>query len=319
MSKTATPKAGPQSLCSQLAFKYKEPLHGTAAHFRALILLEYNAHWEERVVKKGHIPAAVRIHLETWLKQTPASRICFIKRGKPKTGPLQCYLINPAPGQQAMKALELDQYEALLDIDLEAEFKKLTESKNAASGEKLQAEPLYLICTHASRDRCCGIYGLPLYRELLKRYPDQTWQISHIGGHRWAPNLVIMPHGMYHGYVYPETLDPILEATQAGKIHLETLRGFTAQTKAEQAAEIFVRQHAGLTDLIPFQEINLEAREDSWQAHVTDYQGQQWDLEMGTTLQSPPRITSCGKDKAESPKTITLKTIQKTGTMPVLP
>ncbi|MEL7208211.1 MAG: sucrase ferredoxin, partial [Actinomycetota bacterium] len=46
-----------------------------------------------------------------------------------------------------------------------------------------------LVCTHGTRDRCCGKRGTNLFRALIDRVPPDTrvWRTSHTGGHRFAP------------------------------------------------------------------------------------------------------------------------------------
>jgi hypothetical protein len=61
------------------------------------------------------------------------------------------------------------------------------------------AEPLYLVCAHGRRDVCCARFGGPLARALSAAHPLQVWETTHVGGHRYAANLVILPHGLYYG------------------------------------------------------------------------------------------------------------------------
>lgn len=60
-------------------------------------------------------------------------------------------------------------------------------------------EQLYdiLICGHGRRDRCCGSLGTALAgdiaRALSERGDVRTWRTSHMGGHRFAPTVTILP------------------------------------------------------------------------------------------------------------------------------
>lgn len=58
-----------------------------------------------------------------------------------------------------------------------------------------------LLCTHGSRDRCCGSLGTALHLELLDDHPDHVtlWRTSHTGGHRFAPTGMTFPDGMTWG------------------------------------------------------------------------------------------------------------------------
>lgn len=56
----------------------------------------------------------------------------------------------------------------------------------------------YFVCTHTSRDACCGKFGLELYKKLkedskIKNENIRIFSSSHIGGHRYAPTLLEGP------------------------------------------------------------------------------------------------------------------------------
>jgi hypothetical protein len=62
-------------------------------------------------------------------------------------------------------------------------------------------DPLLLVCAHGRRDVCCARLGGPLARRLARTWPAGVWETTHVGGHRFAANLVILPHGLYYGPV----------------------------------------------------------------------------------------------------------------------
>jgi hypothetical protein len=76
-----------------------------------------------------------------------------------------------------------------------------------------------------------------------------VWQASHVGGDRFAGNLVVLPEGLYFGRVGEEDGDVvrILEAYRAGRIDLPRYRGRSCHAFAVQAAEGHVRRATGLT------------------------------------------------------------------------
>ena len=51
-------------------------------------------------------------------------------------------------------------------------------------------EPVFLVCTHGKRNVCCARLGVPLAQALATRHPGQVWETTHVGGHRFAANLV---------------------------------------------------------------------------------------------------------------------------------
>jgi hypothetical protein len=98
-----------------------------------------------------------------------------------------------------------------------------------------ESEPLFLVCAHGRRDRCCARFGVPLARELAARYPDQVWETTHVGGHRFAANLVILPHGLYYGPVDSPAAHDAIDAYQRGEITTHRYRGRAGQeTEAQE-------------------------------------------------------------------------------------
>jgi hypothetical protein len=107
--------------------------------------------------------------------------------------------------------------------------------------------PLVLVCTNGRHDPCCATFGRPLARAL--RAEDdrgEVWECSHIGGDRFAGNLVILPEGLYFGRCDGDSAKRVLAAYAGGKIDLDSYRGRSVRGFYEQAAEFFVRRELGL-------------------------------------------------------------------------
>jgi hypothetical protein len=65
-----------------------------------------------------------------------------------------------------------------------------------------------LVCIHGMRDFCCGSLGAALAVSLTnEQLPEgvRLWRTSHTGGHRFAPNLIVLPEGTLWAYA-DETL-----------------------------------------------------------------------------------------------------------------
>lgn len=114
------------------------------------------------------------------------------------------------------------------------------------------SQPIVLICGHMERDKRCGIYG-PILLEQFNKYLPPTANptatlVSHIGGHRFAGNVIIyippdflstpgrflpssgdvvnkeknlVPHklagsGIWYGRVEPESVEQIVNETILG-------------------------------------------------------------------------------------------------------
>jgi hypothetical protein len=98
-------------------------------------------------------------------------------------------------------------------------------------------EPVFLVCSHAQRNACCARLGGPLAQALAARYPGQVFQTTHVGGHRFAANLVILPHGLYYGPVGVAEAVAAIDAYQRGTVTAGRYRGRAGQPRPTQEAE----------------------------------------------------------------------------------
>jgi hypothetical protein len=103
----------------------------------------------------------------------------------------------------------------------------------------------YLVCTHGAHDACCALRGRPLARSLPAPGPADVWECSHLGGDRFAANLLVLPHGFYYGQV-PGDGAEIVAAHEHGRVALPWLRGRAGLSPAAQAAQHRARQELGL-------------------------------------------------------------------------
>ena len=105
--------------------------------------------------------------------------------------------------------------------------------------------PTYLVCTHGGHDACCALRGRPLARTLPAPGPDDVWECSHLGGDRFAANVVVLPHGFYYGQVAGDGGD-LVRAHERGQVALPWLRGRAGVPAPAQAAQHFAREALGL-------------------------------------------------------------------------
>ena len=105
--------------------------------------------------------------------------------------------------------------------------------------------PVYLVCTHGGHDACCALRGRPLARTLPAPGPADVWECSHLGGDRFAANVVVLPHGYYYGQV-PGDGSGIVEAHGSGRVALPWLRGRAGMAPPAQAGHQLVREELGL-------------------------------------------------------------------------
>jgi hypothetical protein len=102
--------------------------------------------------------------------------------------------------------------------------------------------PLYLVCAHGGHDACCALRGRPLARTMPA---DEVWECSHLGGCRFASNVLVLPHGFYYGQV-PGDGAELVAAHERGQVALPWLRGRAGVPIPGQAAQHTARAELGL-------------------------------------------------------------------------
>ena len=278
--------------CAQVARENEEPLFGTATQVNVWLLLEYRKAWRRKAVTDNDLPTAVQQHLAAQLAAIPGSRLLFIK--KQSTGPEErrFFVVRTDEVSPTLHEFAFSRYKELLDLDVTAV---------ANNGEffvpQERRDPLFLVCTNGRRDRCCAKFGSPLYKVLHNSQPEQAWQSTHIGGHRYAPNVLFLPHSVNYGWLTPGEIDLAVEAYQQGQIYdLDHYRGRTYYTPPVQAADYFLRRELNLLDLNGLRYRSAESGpEDTWLVRFyvpTDDETHEIRLRSQTTEE--PRLVSCG-------------------------
>ncbi|SNY24473.1 sucrase ferredoxin [Paractinoplanes atraurantiacus] len=86
-----------------------------------------------------------------------------------------------------------------------------------AAGRPLEAaavipEPIYLVCTDTRMDRLCSFRGRRVAAVLRDVAPGRVWATGHVGGCRFAANVVRLPDGRYFRQVSPHEAERIVSA-----------------------------------------------------------------------------------------------------------
>jgi hypothetical protein len=222
--------------CSDVSLENDEPLAATASRVDHWILVEYRGLWSRDAIAGSGLSDQVKQRLREQAAARQHTKLLFIRRTERRRLPGLAVLWGSSPerGGSFFRA-EIESYEDVLELDL------------TAAGEPYRS-PLFLVCTHGKHDRCCARHGRPLYQALDELAEHEwVWQVSHVGGDRFAGNLVVLPDGLYFGRVTAAAAWPVLDDYLAGRIRLEHYRGRSAYTCATQAAERVVRESAALS------------------------------------------------------------------------
>lgn len=158
----------------------------------------------------------------------------------------------------------------------------------------LADEDVVLVCTHGRRDVCCARLGRPLAALLDAQLPGQVWETTHVGGDRFAPNVVALPGGSYHGAIGLAEVPELAAAITSGGVLLPRLRGRAGMASAAQAADGFLRRHTGQTrlDAIAVVAVTPAATGDVCVELLLDG-ASRWCVHVRSTSGDRTRLTSC--------------------------
>jgi hypothetical protein len=226
----------PAFRCSTASRALAEPLVGSASTVRAFLLVETPGGWGTDAVLGSRLPDDVR----AWMRRlTSAHRVrpLLIRgHGRQRTGGTRVFAAGVTRGREVCETAVLDDVRELLDLDVSGLI------SGGSAGLTPHHDPTFFVCTHGKHDACCAERGRPLCKALHDVAPDDTWEVSHIGGDRFAPNVLMLPHGLYYGRLTPEEAPAFVAAHREGRLSLPHLRGRSAFGFPTQAAEIFLRR-----------------------------------------------------------------------------
>ncbi|KAG8772145.1 hypothetical protein FRC15_002945 [Serendipita sp. 397] len=84
---------------------------------------------------------------------------------------------------------------------------------------KLVKKIWVMVCTHGSRDCRCGEHGTAVYGAFIKEISSRKlWhrfnvcEVSHVGGHAYAANVLVYPYGDWYGTMRPEDIPSFIDS-----------------------------------------------------------------------------------------------------------
>jgi len=287
-----------EQFCSVLSAAAGEPLIGSAGKANVFFLLEYNGAWDSQAFEKSAIPETIKQKLSGFAKSLPSAKVLLIKQSsRPQPNPIHFYVALANDTNSQLRLVELSAYEDLLDLDLSDLL-----GGDGQDTHYLQTGPLYLVCTNGRRDPCCARFAVQAYKTLKKLVGGAAWECSHLGGHRFAPNVYLMPFGILYGRVSSQDAVALVERTQARQMQLENLRGRSAYPPAAQAAEYYLRRQMGELALDAYRLVGTtETTPSSWLVSFRTTSGAERRLEITARQGSDQVFESCTLDKSTRP------------------
>lgn len=281
--------------CAYAATQRDEPLLATASTVERWLLVEQPGPWGADALVESGLPALVAEELGRTTREADI-RAVLIRRPDGRSGTSrEAFLVTTRPGDRRIQRVRFDDPADLLDLDLRA-FRDTVEPVAEA-----YLEPLVLVCTNGRHDACCAVEGRPVAAAAADVLPEAVWECSHIGGDRFAANVVWLPDGVYYGRVQPGEVPALIARHRERRLSLAHYRGRAPDPFPVQAAETLARReldHDGLDDVTVMTERRLgpDRREV-----VLDVAGAAWRVVVGIDRRAPALLTCASLRPARAP------------------
>jgi hypothetical protein len=261
--------------CSQAC---SESLAGTSDVVDVWLLLEYRPAWKAKALPHSDLAPSIK----RWLQETIEALAQLGLKARPQ------FIRQPELDSDRVRLLVARDgalwefsgtgYDFLQSLDLAA--------ANYPDANR-RSEPQYFVCTNGQRDLCCARFGLPIYAALRERVGSRAWQVTHLGGHRFAPNVLVLPDGLLYGRVEPGGLAEFVSTVENGSVAFANLRGRSRYPKHVQAAEAFLAQDG----------LRLLHVDGDAQTAVVTFAGVGERVQVRVDRQAGPAVlASCGDD-----------------------
>lgn len=210
--------------CSASSSDDQEPLAGTAPTDSAMLFVEHSGAWGRQAVAQSRLPQAVKDHLDG----LRGLRVQLIRRHGGETGP-GVRVFHAAAHEEgfAVTTALLTRVDDIVAVDLAKDLEP-------------HEQGLWLVCTNGRRDRCCAEIGRPITAALAARWPEETWETTHLGGHRFSGTLLALPSGHTLGRLSPDNCVEACQQIERGEVPTALSRGRAGRSGVAQVRELHV-------------------------------------------------------------------------------
>lgn len=222
--------------CSDQSLARSDPLYGTASAGTSWALFELPGAWgrsaflDSAAIVEPALGRAIARRFEA-----AGLRVAAIRRpGRRAAAPRwRWFIAQSGEGSEALHQGEVSGPRDYLDVAVDG------------SDGELTTGPLVAVCAHGRHDQCCAVRGRRATAAIGARYPEFTWECSHLGGDRFAATMLVLPEGLCYGRVDSTDAAELVRLYLDGRLDNGHLRGRTSLPHAVQAAQYFARQEWG--------------------------------------------------------------------------
>jgi hypothetical protein len=221
--------------CALRAQLRGDPMLGTAFPANRLLLVEQPGAWGRDGLTESRFDPAIARALIARAGGLGIRVLAIRQPGRTPAGrPRRWGLADCRVGQESIRWGTFVDDGELLELPLDG------------TAGTVDDHPSYLICAHSKHDTCCALRGRPVAAALHDERPGQVWECSHVGGERFAANVLVVPQGLLYGRVLPFAAREFIELTEAGEVVGALLRGRVGLPPVAQAALAYAYDHLAL-------------------------------------------------------------------------
>jgi len=286
--------------CSDQSLLRADPMYGTASAGFSWVLLELPGAWGHSAFLQS--PTVIDPQLGRAVVrrfETAKMRIAAIRRpGRRSATPRwRWFVAHSEPGSEALYGGEVSDPREYLDIALDG------------SDGALSTDPVVAICAHGKHDQCCAVRGRSACKAIAERYPEYTWECSHLGGDRFAATMLVLPEGLCYGRVDSADSADLVRLYLEGRLDNRFLRGRTSLPHAVQAAQHFAREAYGDDRITSLSPLSVERAEHQIRIVLQDDSGT---IDVVITEEmSEPLLSQCDAQVAGQVRTFKLASIYR--------
>jgi hypothetical protein len=225
----------PPLRCADSARMRGEPLHASAVRYSRFLLLEVPGPWGDSPLDGKHMDADVGKQLAAAAKAADVHVLLIRRPGRHPSNradtanrSMAWAFADTTPGVEHVLWGSWRDPAELLDLDLTA---AIPGPANAVGPQRLA-----LVCTNGKRDQCCALRGRPVAAAIADGTDWDTWECSHLGGHRFAATMMLLPTGDMFGWVDQKSALEVMQRFDMGQVMLSHYRGRAGQSFPVQAA-----------------------------------------------------------------------------------
>jgi len=231
-----------------------DPMLGTAFPAARLLLVEQPGPWGRAGLAQSRFDRTTAHRLIARLDPQHV-RVVAIRRPGRSSPPdrRRWAVVDCRPGRESLVWGRFRADQELLELDVDAIVAGgiPPQSEDGEDGLDdpipIDQDPVFAVCAHGTHDVCCALMGRPVAAALDDARPGRVWECSHVGGDRFAANVLVLPTGLLYGRVGAHAVGALADAADRGVVLDQYLRGRVGFPPEVQAAMAFAhRESPGL-------------------------------------------------------------------------